>query len=691
MPDIELTWTRQDNNPDGEWLIYRSQDGSLGTEITGGLSVSTESYTDSVDEGTLYYYTLRRDTMSTISDSAQESIQTTLSAPSDLTVIDTRDSEADIEFTDNASNKQGYRIELDEDEDGTWVQNGTDITTTVAEGQTKSVTVQNLTNGQLYGCRVSVFTDDAESYDGGEQAIEIPAGAINLNDQGLTQGDVIQNYWNETDDMVIEPGTYVWDGNGPSLDGYSIYGDGQPGDVTLDLQGGTLDGTFQANSGFMNIAVEGDNPAPKAGIDLYPGATVKQYAAFNTTLHNDEDRHFYTPVGGDDPITITQSSWANATDNGAYTDKPPLRITHCVAQDNNISNIRVGHRDGTSTGLEDHIEDSVISVVNGVTSHSMNDPTTRGLRVRHPTTAYVTRTLFDWRDVQGAGGGAIEFTEEATGGELHLDQVVIYNESSQYALNQKAGADAQIYIDGPVIVGGPGSLEIQGTIYDPDNNLTTDPSMSPPDWNWREVTYGKQSPVEGYFGAGGTGPLEDFEAADSLNKYNGGSNELALSTSTVLEGSQSLELNSDTGSYEASPYVTTDITIERGKTYSYLQQNSGGNNGGFIFGHQTTDHTSINACVVYLNSGGDLYAWEYSNGTAQGGTSSNVGTPTDAPIRMEIEWQIDDTVVATAIDPTNDSIYGSTTYQVTTFPATSGGAGWDAAQDITYVDDLKEV
>ncbi|WP_372611595.1 fibronectin type III domain-containing protein [Halomonas sp.] len=192
---------------------------------------------------------------------------------------------------------------------------------------------------------------------------------------------------------------------------------------------------------------------------------------------------------------------------------------------------------------------------------------------------------------------------------------------------------------------------------------------------------------------GSTGPvvLEDFEGADPLAKYTGTNNELSTTTSPALEGSQSLAINSDTGGYEASPYVTMDVTVERGKTYSYLQQNPGSNNAGFIFGHQTADPATISGCVVYLNSGGDLYVWEYDNGTAQGGTDSNVGTPTDAPVRIEVEWQGDDTVVATAVNPTDDSVYGSTTYQVTTFQSTSGGIGWDAAQDTTYVDALTEL
>ena len=111
MPDVLLLWTKQDNNPDGGWRIYRSQDGSLGGEITGGLDVSEESYTDSdLSEGVEYHYTLRRDTGDATADSAQVSVTTTLPAPVENGVVAARDTELDQEWTIESVDEAGVRV-----------------------------------------------------------------------------------------------------------------------------------------------------------------------------------------------------------------------------------------------------------------------------------------------------------------------------------------------------------------------------------------------------------------------------------------------------------------------------------------------------------------------------------------------------------------------------------------------------
>ncbi|CAL92488.1 hypothetical protein BJ1_gp66 [Halorubrum virus BJ1] len=88
-----------------------------------------------------------------------------LPAPTELTVLDARDAEADLEAVDNANYKQGYRVEVALDDDGNWSQQGDDITTTVGEGETLAHTVAGLLNGQLYGLRLGVYTEDTEVFD----------------------------------------------------------------------------------------------------------------------------------------------------------------------------------------------------------------------------------------------------------------------------------------------------------------------------------------------------------------------------------------------------------------------------------------------------------------------------------------------------------------------------------------------
>lgn len=59
---VDLSWTKQDDNSEGEFEIFRSTDPtSIGTKIADGIGVNTTSYTDTgINTDTAYYYTVRR-------------------------------------------------------------------------------------------------------------------------------------------------------------------------------------------------------------------------------------------------------------------------------------------------------------------------------------------------------------------------------------------------------------------------------------------------------------------------------------------------------------------------------------------------------------------------------------------------------------------------------------------------------
>jgi len=83
-----------------------------------------------------------------------------LPPPTKLTVVSENDGGADISWTDNATDEDGYRVEVQEDGSGTWV--------TVIDGLpngTESASVTGLLNGQLYGVRVIAYTADVEEVD----------------------------------------------------------------------------------------------------------------------------------------------------------------------------------------------------------------------------------------------------------------------------------------------------------------------------------------------------------------------------------------------------------------------------------------------------------------------------------------------------------------------------------------------
>jgi len=160
MPDIQLSWTKQDDNPNGEWQIYRSRDGSLGSEITGGLTTSTESYTDTgLTEGVEYHYTLRRDTGDATADSTQVAITTSLPAPTDNSIDVERDIELDQSWALQSTDEDGVRVYRRED-GGTYSE-----VADLAPGS-ESYTHSDLLNGQQYDVYAATYTTDAESDSG---------------------------------------------------------------------------------------------------------------------------------------------------------------------------------------------------------------------------------------------------------------------------------------------------------------------------------------------------------------------------------------------------------------------------------------------------------------------------------------------------------------------------------------------
>ncbi|OYR68160.1 hypothetical protein DJ78_14600 [Halorubrum ezzemoulense] len=81
-----------------------------------------------------------------------------MAVPINISVTAVRDDAADLEWT--ASHTAGEtRIDVSEDNDGTWTPN-----TTVAR-DVESASVSGLLNGQLYGVRVVASTPDTDAVD----------------------------------------------------------------------------------------------------------------------------------------------------------------------------------------------------------------------------------------------------------------------------------------------------------------------------------------------------------------------------------------------------------------------------------------------------------------------------------------------------------------------------------------------
>lgn len=173
--DVELAFSPQDTSSAGSIDIYRSQtQGTLGSQIAS-LDDDATSYTDTTaDVSQVYYYTLRRQTPDTSSDSPQWS---TLLPPTGVSVDDTTfDTRAVLSWSDAATTEVGYRIEYSFDGGSTWNEDAT-----LAADTTQYETSDLIPNEQNTGnieFRVTAFKDQDGDSSGETTAEETAAGSL---------------------------------------------------------------------------------------------------------------------------------------------------------------------------------------------------------------------------------------------------------------------------------------------------------------------------------------------------------------------------------------------------------------------------------------------------------------------------------------------------------------------------------
>lgn len=201
---------------------------------------------------------------------------------------------------------------------------------------------------------------------------------------GLESGDKIDPYLKthvgDGDRTYIPPGTYQWNGSGLNASN-RLVGNGDTGDVVLELQSGSMSGSVRGS--LENIVVRGLNHESKAGIDLYPGGEIDGFC-WPDGGDKDQDRAIFHPNPGT-RTSIRNTCVAGMANNGAYVDKAPVTVENSAFLNNNIANLRVGHRAGSNREATSYISNSLIAVTSsvrtGVENASQNPV---GLRIRHP-------------------------------------------------------------------------------------------------------------------------------------------------------------------------------------------------------------------------------------------------------------------------------------------------------------------
>ena len=149
---------------DYESLILDRREPSYDTERVEVDSVTDgedyEFVDESLPEGREHEYLARSSYADGESEDTVDSATTELPAPTGLEAEDVRESEADISWVDASSDEDGYRVEQREDDEGEWQDSSGEL-----PPGSNSAKISGLLNGQLYGVRVVVFTEDAEEVD----------------------------------------------------------------------------------------------------------------------------------------------------------------------------------------------------------------------------------------------------------------------------------------------------------------------------------------------------------------------------------------------------------------------------------------------------------------------------------------------------------------------------------------------
>ncbi|WP_284033471.1 hypothetical protein [Halobaculum lipolyticum] len=152
-----------------------------------------------------------------------------------------------------------------------------------------------------------------------------------------------------------------------------------------------------------NIVIRGENPEPKAGLDLYPGGVVRGFC-WPEGGGRDQDRALYHPEGGA-RTTIRNACIAGMANNGAYVDKAPVTVENSSFINSNVANLRVGLDEGSDPDAVSHVRDSLVAVTSDVRTDAGSGQNPVGLRIRRTGQFVVENCWFVFgADAPGSDG-----------------------------------------------------------------------------------------------------------------------------------------------------------------------------------------------------------------------------------------------------------------------------------------------
>jgi len=302
-------------------------------------------------------------------------------------------------------------------------------------------------------------------------AAQTPAETVDLGEQGLTTGELIDPYLEEffVDGATVEvpAGTYEWDGEGfeGATENAAVIGQG---DVSLELTGDSFRNNVRAEAGTIelrNFTVHGTvSEKSHFRLETAEGATIIADGLDfpDGAVDESECRPFYVPREHAGTVDIRNCYFSSFSDNGIYASSPGyddgaggrVLIENCVAHNINIAAIRVGYSRS--------VVRNCLIVNDGPAPKSETEQRNmRGIRVRNPgenIRIEDCEIIMRHEDT----GAPIQIHEEAEGGSGTISNVTIRNDTDSEAIDEGDDAAADWTVS-DVEIAGSGDLSYPET------------------------------------------------------------------------------------------------------------------------------------------------------------------------------------------------------------------------------------
>ncbi|WP_336023510.1 right-handed parallel beta-helix repeat-containing protein [Halobellus salinisoli] len=291
---------------------------------------------------------------------------------------------------------------------------------------------------------------------------------VNLGEQGLTDGDVIDDYLEEYFESGVEvripEGEYEYHGSG--FDGTrsdaAVVGEGE---VILTNEAGAYGETIEAESGVVevrNLTLRGESGPEKTRFRLEAQSDghvlIDNFNLPDGNVDPGDARAFYVPGGHAGVVEIRNCYIADFSNNGIYADGPgqdggaggQVIVENCFLHNNNITGIRLGSTDSVARNC------LVLNDGSPPTIDEGGDVNMRGIRIREPGDNITIEGCEVIHSYEGAGA-PIELHDGASGGSGTIRNTLIENNTGTAAIHDKGAAGS--WSAENVSITGDGDLE----------------------------------------------------------------------------------------------------------------------------------------------------------------------------------------------------------------------------------------